>query len=175
MVEFPGPDELAPYYRSYLERLVAQPVEELLGRQADELRGCFRRMGPEQLGYRYAPGKWSSRQILGHLIDSERVFVYRASAFARGESAPLPGFDENAYVESGDFDARLIDGLLEEYSAVRAATLAALRGWSAPMLQRRGTANGVPFSVRSIPWIIAGHERHHLDVLRERYFLNSDR
>lgn len=131
-----------------------------------------RRLGalPEERAlHRYAVGKWSVKEVVGHLADAERIYAYRALRFARNDPTPLPGFDENRYVPEGRFDARPLRGLLEEWLAVRAATLALYRGMPAEALARGGVANGLRVSVRALAWVAAGHTLHHLVVLRERY------
>jgi uncharacterized damage-inducible protein DinB len=122
-----------------------------------------------QAMHRYAEGKWSVKEVIGHLADAERVFAYRALCIARGDQAALPGFDENSYVVNAQSDRRPFWEIVEELRAVRAATLALLHGFDPAAGERVGNANGRPVSVRALVWIIAGHELHHLGVLRERY------
>src|SRR2546429_697637 len=119
---------------------------------------------------------WSSdvcssdlKEVVGHVMDTERVFCYRALAFGRGDANPLPGFDEKAWVPPGRFDARPLKDLVVELDAVRRATIALFSGLDADALQRRGTANNNPITVRALAWIIVGHERHHVGIVRERY------
>ena len=119
--------------------------------------------------HRYAPGKWSVKEVLGHLCDTERIYAYRALRFARNDATPLPGFEEDDYVPAGRFDARPLRDLLDEWQAVRSATLALYRGLDGDALLRRGVANGNLISVRAMAWLAAGHALHHLGVLRERY------
>jgi uncharacterized damage-inducible protein DinB len=119
--------------------------------------------------HRYAPGKWSVKEVVGHVMDTERVFCYRALRFARADDKPLQGFDENAWVPAGRFDSRSLADLAGELDAVRRATIPLLRGLDTEALARRGTANNNPISVRALAWIIAGHERHHVGILHERY------
>ena len=120
--------------------------------------------------HRYAPGKWSVSEVVGHLADTERIFAYRALRFARNDATPLAGFDENQFVPPANFDARPLPDLAEELRAVRLASVALFRRLDDAALARRGTANQVEITVRALPWIIAGHERHHVAVLKERYF-----
>jgi hypothetical protein len=117
----------------------------------------------------YAPGKWTLKEILGHLIDDERIFAYRALCVARLDPAPLPGFDENAYVAATNFASRSIEDLLGEYRAVRAATIALFVSLTPDEWLRKGTVNGYTASVRGLAFHVAGHELHHLRVIRERY------
>ena len=124
--------------------------------------------------FAYAPGKWTIKEVLGHMGDAERVFAYRALTFARGESVPLPGFDEQAWTPASGARDRTVADLVDELAAVRRATLALLSHLPSTAPLCRGIANGREISVRALAWIIAGHERHHLRILRERY-LSSDR
>jgi len=117
----------------------------------------------------YAPGKWTSKQMLLHIIDTERVFAYRALRFARGDAQALAGFDENDYADNGGANARSMNDLLAEYAAVRAATLALVNSFTPEQLQQRGTANNAAVTVNALLYILPGHERHHLNVFRERY------
>ncbi|MFQ5676180.1 MAG: DinB family protein, partial [bacterium] len=142
---------------------------EALKSQRREMLDLLSSLNEEQALYRYAEGKWSVKEIVGHLIDAERVFVYRAMCFARKETAFLPGMDENYYVKNANFDKRALADLLDEYQNVRAATISFFANMDAETGLRRGTANESEFTVRSLLCIIAGHERHHLNFLKERY------
>jgi hypothetical protein len=119
--------------------------------------------------FRYADGKWSVREVVGHLADAERIFAYRILRIARGDATPLAGFDENVYVAAGDFERRPMPDVTGELRDVRQATLSLVRSLNETLVTRMGRANDVPVSVRAIAWIIAGHTAHHLEVLRERY------
>ena len=169
MISRPEPDEYAPYFGRYIaEAGETDPLTTMRG-QLETTAAAFAAVGEARAGYRYAPEKWSIRQILGHLADSERIFSYRALRMARADTTPLPGFDENDFVAAAEFDSRPLASLLEEWRAVRRATLTLFENLSEEATLRRGTASGGPMSVRALAWIIAGHERHHLAVLRERY------
>ena len=165
----PEPGEYAPFYRGYVERVPDRPLLEQLARQGEETRVWLAALPAEKAGYRYAPAKWSVTEVVGHVCDSERVFAYRALRIARGDATPLPGFDENAYVPVAKFDGRSLADLVGELRTARAATLALLRSLDPDAWRRRGTANGKPVSVRALAYMIPGHERHHLDILRTRY------
>jgi hypothetical protein len=165
----PGPDEYAPFYAGYIAKLPEGDVLVALARQQDETSMLFRGVSPERWHFRYAPGKWSVAEVLGHLCDTERIMSHRALRFARGDATPVPGFDENRYAPAGKFDARDQVDLVDEYEAVRAATLALFSHLPDDAPVRRGVANGTEVSVRALAHIIAGHERHHLGILRERY------
>ena len=122
-----------------------------------------------QGGHAYAPGKWTVKRLVQHLADGERLFCYRALCVARGDEQPLPGFDEDRYAAHDGSDSRTLAAIAADFAAVRAATLTLFAGLDAAAWARRGTANGAPISVRALPWLIAGHELHHLAVLHERY------
>ena len=141
----------------------------LMQAQLDEVRAAFGRFPEARGSYRYAPEKWSVKELLGHLSDVERIFCYRALRFARRDATPLPGFDENAYAPAMEADGRQLADLLGEWLDVRRATISFLRGLPAEAWTRRGIANGKEISVRALAYAIAGHARHHLEVLAERY------
>ena len=120
-------------------------------------------------GHRYAPGKWSVREVVGHLCDAERIFAYRLLRIARGDETPLAGFDENTYVPAGSFDARELNALIKEWMATRDSTITLVRGLPADAWTRRGVANGKAVTAASLAYIILGHVEHHLGILRDRY------
>ena len=165
----PAADEHAPYYARYIDLVPDVDLLDYLQRQM-EGTAAFLRAIPEALhGHRYAEGKWSIREMVGHIADTERIFAYRALRFARADQTPLAGFDENAYVPAGQFDRRPLAELIDEFEAVRRATVALVRGLQPEAWTRIGTANGKAISVRALVYIAAGHERDHLGTLRERY------
>jgi hypothetical protein len=168
-VERPPSSEYAPPFERYVSRVPEADVVDALGRQKDELRGALARVHGAFEGFRYADDKWSIRQVLGHLIDCERIFGYRAVCVARGETASLPGFDENAYVANASFDDVSLAELLDEFGHVRAGHVAFFRSLRPEAWRRIGTANAHPISARALAYIMAGHVRHHLGVLQERY------
>lgn len=169
MLQRPGPDEFAPFYRGYVDRVPPGDVLAHLFDQGERTRALLAAL-PEAKGiYCYAPGKWTVKRLVQHVVDGERLFCYRAMCIARGEQGPLPGFDENAYAELDGSDARSLALIVAEYASVRAATVALYRGMTDAVAARRGTANGKTVSVRALLWTTAGHELHHLAVLRERY------
>ena len=169
LAEHPAHDEYAPFYRRYVEAVPAGDVLTTLEQDLQELVPLLDAVNEQGAMHRYAEGKWSVKEVIGHLIDAERVFAYRAMSGARGEQQSLPGFDENAWVTQAGFDARTLNSLLGELTAVRRATLALFRSLDEAALLRRVTANGNPVSVRALAWIAAGHARHHTTLLRERY------
>src|SRR5213595_2158245 len=139
----PEPSEYVPYYETYLSKVPKGNLLTLLEDQRRETQQLLSGLSEAKALHRYAPGKWSIKEVVGHLMDTERVFCYRALAFARADANPLPGFDEKAWVPPGRLDA--------------------------DALERRGTANNNPITVRALAWIIVGHERHHVGIVRERY------
>lgn len=165
----PEPGEYDPFYQGYLARVVAGPIIPRLAAQAEELRTLLGRLRPDGTSYRYEAGTWSVKDVIGHLADSERIFGMRATCIARGETAGLPGFEQDQYVAEGEFDARTVDSLLRELEQLRGANVEMFSGLADDRWDRMGTANGAPISVRALAWILAGHLEHHLAVLRERY------
>lgn len=165
----PAPDEYAPYYGRYIEKVAEGDIVRTLQRQIGETVGALRAIPESKAGHRYAPGKWSIREVVGHLGDAERIFAYRALRIARGDETPLPGFDENAFVARARLDDRPFAGLVDEYEIVRAATVALFDSLFPEEWIRRGIASEKGVSVRALAWITAGHELHHLEVLRSRY------
>ena len=161
--------EYSPVYAKYVQVVPAGDVLASLESQLAGTVAVLDAFGEDGAGYRYAPGKWSVREVVGHVVDAERVFAYRAMCAARGETAALPSFDENAWVESADFERRTLASLMGELTAVRRATLALFRNLDDRALARRVVASGVPVTARALAWIIAGHELHHRRLLEERY------
>lgn len=168
-IERPGPDEYPAYFAPYVAELPDGHVLAVLEAQITEREPILRGLSDAVARRRYAPGKWSLKEVLGHVTDGERVFAYRALTFARGDKGPLPGFDENAWVPEGGFDDVPLDDLLDAFVAVRHETVRLFRGFSDEALLRRGTASTGEVSVRAIAFIIAGHEAHHRAVIAERY------
>ena len=171
-VEPPAPDEYGPAFAGYVARVPAgADLIDLLTRQLDATAA---RLGsvPESRGaYRYAPRKWSVKEVVLHMTDTERIMAYRALRIARGDATPLAGFDENAYAPLSGADAQPLAALVGALADVRRATISLLRLLPAEAWNRRGVASGLPVSVRALGWIIVGHERHHLEVLGARYGL----
>jgi hypothetical protein len=165
----PAPSEYAPYYGTYVNQVPDGDVLALLSSQLDDTAALLKGVPASRWGHRYAPGKWSVAQVVGHVIDVERVFGYRALRFARGDATPLPGFDENAWTPMAGYDRRPLPRIADELRATRQATLAFFRGLEDEAVGRRGSANNVEFTVGAIAWIIAGHERHHVKILTDRY------
>ena len=165
----PAEDEYAPYYATYIGRVPPGDLLDLFARQLADTAAFLAKIPPARAGHRYAPGKWSVKEVVGHLADTERVMSHRALRFGRGDPTPLPSFDEDRYVPESGADLRPLEELAREFAAVRQSTLALFHGLPVAAWTRRGEASGKMVSVRALACIIAGHEIHHLDVLRTRY------
>ena len=165
----PAANEYNPYYNTYISKVPGDDALHALESQIGPTLALLATVDETRAHHRYAEGKWSVKEVVGHLTDGERIFAYRALRFGRADFTPLPGFDENAYVPAGRFDSRSLRELAQGFGNVRAATLDLFRSLDPEALARTGAANNNPVSVRALAWIIAGHERHHLKILRERY------
>ena len=166
----PEAGEYAPSFADYVARVAEdEDIVAVLGTQLDQALTHLGRFPEARGDYRYAPEKWSVKEIVGHLCDTERVFAYRALRIGRGDTTPLPSFDDQAYVAEVRAGDRALAGLAAEWGDVRRATIALFRNLPAEAWQRRGTASDQPTSVRALAYVIAGHVRHHLQVLEERY------
>ncbi|HMK38690.1 MAG TPA: DinB family protein [Bacteroidota bacterium] len=169
MTSRPADAEFAPYFSRYISLVSENDVFAVLGNQPAELARLASRVAPDRERFRYAAGKWTIREVFGHLTDVERVFSYRAFCISRGEKAPLPSFDENDYVAHSRYNDHGLGDLLSEFTAVREASLMFLRRAENDAWERLGTAGDHPTSVRAMAYIMAGHVRHHIAVLRDRY------
>ncbi len=166
----PKPDEYAPMMGNYIKLVTDAPdIIALLQQQASDVFNLFNGLDNDKAMYAYGPDKWTLKQVLGHMIDAERTFAYRAFAFSRGQ-AELPGFDENIYVEMADFNSRSIHDLAAEFKVVRTANLYFVRALAEAQLAATAISNGIPTSVRALIYAMAGHIEHHLNIVRERYF-----
>jgi hypothetical protein len=169
MITAPDRTEAAEYYFTYIDKVSRGDICEILQAQLTETLALLNGISEEQSRRRYAPDKWSIRQVLGHLNDTERLFVFRALWFARGFDTPLPSFDQNVAVSTAASDERSWTSHVEEFRAVRSATVAFFRNLPAEAWTRSGIASGNPFTVRALAYIAAGHVTHHLGILRSRY------
>lgn len=165
----PGAGEYAEFYAGYVKRVPAGDVVATIRDQLAETLTMLRGVDSSRTTSGYAPGKWSIRDVVLHMADTERVMAYRALRIARADPTPLASFDENAWTPMAGANARSMDSLLAELEATRRATVAMLEGLPPEAWARVGTASGKSVSVRALAWIIAGHERHHVAVIRERY------
>jgi hypothetical protein len=165
----PLESEYAPYYQSYVAHVSETDILPVLRSQMDELDVLLEHVEPKRETFRYAEGKWSIRELVGHLIDAERVFGYRTFCIARGEQQNLPGFDQNVYMLTAPYDRIELEDLLSELRLIRLGNIAMLRTLDEEAWSRTGTANDNQITVRALAFIIAGHVRHHMGVLREKY------
>ncbi|HXG89352.1 MAG TPA: DinB family protein [Vicinamibacterales bacterium] len=165
----PGPDEYAEFHKGYVAAVAHEPDGlAALERQHPSLE-ALRRLSASQSSYRYAEGKWTVREMVGHLADAERVMAYRLLRVARGDKTPLPGFDENAFVSAARAEQRGLTDLVDELVSVRQATLTLVRSLDHSALAERSVVNNWPLSARGLVFIIAGHFAHHVKILRDRY------
>lgn len=169
MIGPPAKNSYASFYANYVSLVPENAVLPVLEQQNQSLQAVATSVIAERETFRYAPGKWTIREVVGHMGDAERVFGYRAFAIGRGSREPLPGFDENTFVASAGFNQRSLTTLVEEFIKVRDANLEFLRSLEAGAWDQVGIANGSPVSVLALAYILAGHVRHHLRVLRDRY------
>ena len=167
ILDRPAPGEYGAYYGGYIASVPDGDLLALLERE--ETRALLGGITDEAARRRYARGKWSIKEVVGHIADTERVMSYRALRFGRGDPTPLPGFEQEDFVRGSASDGIPLATLLDDLSAVRRATLSLFRGFSEEALARQGTASGMPFTVRALATVITGHERHHMRILRERY------
>jgi hypothetical protein len=165
----PNEDEYAPFYGGYVNLVPGGDVRQQLRAQLHETLATLTGVSDAVANKAYGPGKWTLKEVVGHMSDAERVFAYRLLRIARADETPLPGFDENMWVPASGANVRTLDSLLLEFVSVRAATLSLLESLSADAWVRRGTASGKTISVRALAYVVAGHERHHLRIIRERY------
>jgi hypothetical protein len=166
----PKPDEYAPYYEKYVSLVTADDIMSALDRQGPETAALLAARKEAERDFRHAPGKWSVKEALGHLVDTERVFSYRALRIARNDQTPMEGFEQDDYVRFGPFSQCSRAALIEEFTSVRKATLSLFRGLDEAAWMRRGVANKNEVSVRALAYITAGHELHHRKIFQERYF-----
>lgn len=165
----PGTDEVPPYAAEYVARVPDGDIVDILSRQIAETVALLESIPEANADYRYGPEKWSIKEVVGHMSDAERVFAYRALRFSRADTTPVEGFDENTYVVHGPFTRTTLASLTNELEHIRRSTLHLFANLDSEAMDRRGTANGLEVSVRGLAFIIAGHENHHLNILRTRY------
>ena len=165
----PAPTEHAPAFSHYVSLVAEGDIIQTLEQQLENSLSLLRTIPSDKANFRYAPDKWSVKELLGHLIDSERIFSYRALSFARNDQTNLPGYEQDDYVREGNFDSRDFTELVEEFATIRRATIQLFRPLNETEWLRHGKANDNDVSVRALAYIIAGHELHHISVLRSRY------
>ena len=165
----PAQGEHNPYYSKYVDLVEGEDVLSALKSQLRETIAFLNCVSNEESMSRYAPGKWSVREVVGHMIDTERIFAYRALRIARGDTTPLPGFEQDDFIRGGSFDKIRWSALIEEFDLVRRGNILMFSGFSDEAWARTGTASNSPVSARALAWIIAGHELHHRRVIEEKY------
>lgn len=165
----PTTSEYAPFYGTYIRKVKEENTLEALESSFQEAKHFLPALPTEKADYRYAEGKWTVKELLQHMIDTERIMAYRALAIARNDKTPLPGFDENAYVEILDVSHRSMTEMVAEFLELRNSTLSLFRSFTDKELHRQGTMSGNATSARAVGYIIAGHQLHHFQILEERY------
>ena len=165
----PHPDEAAAYYFTYIDQVSGDNPLQVIETQLDDCRQFFSTISEEKSQYRYAPGKWSIRQVLNHITDTERAFIFRALWFARGFDIPLPSYDQEIAAAGANADAISWGAHVEEFLRVRLATISFFQNLPAQAWMRTGIASGNPFTVRALAFIIPGHVTHHLKIVQQRY------
>jgi len=166
MIDKPQPGEYPPFGDKYVNLVPDANVLELMEQLKDSTHQFFTSISDEVAAQPYAPGKWTVKQVIGHMIDTERTFAYRAMVFSRN-NIELPGFDQDIYVNNTDFNSRSVKDLADEFKAVRESNLFLFRAMSKDQLTRKGVASGNPTSVRGMIYMTAGHELHHLNIFKE--------
>lgn len=169
IMDRPETDEFYSYYNTYISLIVGNEVMPILEAQPAELRAMFSAVAEEKGGFAYEPGKWSIKEVLSHLIDGERIFAYRILRISRGDETPIEGFEQDGYIENSNANNRSFAELLEEFDLQRRSNLLLLKNISDEDSHRMGTASEKPISVRALVYIAAGHVRHHVNILKERY------
>ena len=165
----PGLHTIPNYYHAYVNLVTEEDLLTALERQMLNTILFLRTIPAELESYRYLPAKWTLKEVVGHMLDTERIMAYRALRFSRRDATPLPGFDENWYAPLANTEARSLEDMISEFEAQRRSTVLLFKSMSLSMLELNGTANGLSLTVSGLGWIIAGHELHHMQVIRERY------
>ncbi|KON89894.1 damage-inducible protein DinB [Sporosarcina globispora] len=169
MLKTPETNEYAPYYEKYVSSVPDGDLLQILDDQMKETMNLVKDLNEDQAHFRYAPEKWTVKEVIGHITDTERIMSCRLLCIGRGEMAKLPGYDDNEYVKNGHFNRFSIQELLEQLSLVRQNTIALLKSMDEEALLKRGNANGTEVTARAIAYIIAGHELHHRTLIKDRY------
>jgi hypothetical protein len=165
----PDETEYLPYYGKYISLVPDVEILSQMSKQAEDTLALLHSIPESQGGFRYAPGKWSIRELVGHLIDTERIFAYRALRFSRNDRTPLTGYEQDDYVLNASFNDYPLNDLAAEFESVRRSTVFLFKHLNEQAWTRRGIANESEASVRALAYIIAGHELHHMQILRDRY------
>lgn len=167
--EYPESTEYAHFYSTYVELVEKANIITILNNQMHEVFTLMNSVPGDKAYFKYAPDKWTLKEVLGHMIETERLFSYRAFAISRGDTQPLPGMDQNEYMEGNNYNKRTLANLSNEYLAVRVSTIHLLSSMTKEMIARKGNASGTDVTVRALAFIIAGHDIHHLNIIKEKY------
>ena len=165
----PSPGDYSTYYENYIKLIEGDDILKILNEQSKKTQDILNSFSEHRGNFRYADRKWTIKEVVGHLLDTERVFAYRALCIARGEKKTLPGFDQDDYVSGGNFNRRELFDLNYEFRLLRESNLLLFRSFTPEMLKLKGFANESSVTVFAILFIIAGHEKHHMNILREKY------
>ena len=169
MLQKPQPNEYNEYYQGYIDLVKDTEILKTLEHQFQEFKTLLASIDEEKSNFRYETGKWSIKEVLGHLIDSERIFSYRALRIARNDNQPLPGFEQDDYIKNSNYDGVSFKHLAEEFALLRAANILMFVGFTDEMWPRKGTVDNKAVSVRALVYILAGHTQHHWNILKEKY------
>jgi len=165
----PVEGEYLPYQISYISKVADGDLISIMKKNIEETTALLNSLPEEKISYRYAEGKWDIAEVLQHLIDTERIMCYRALRFARNDKTELPGFEQDDYVKEANTGERKFIEMLEEFAAVRASTISLFESFNDTLLNRSGVANKGTVKVKSLAYVIAGHELHHVGIIKERY------
>lgn len=171
MLKPPSREEYPAYYEGYIGMVPEGSLLDILSKQIDDITALFTGISEIQANYRYALGKWTLKEVIGHITDTERIMSYRLLRISRGDQTPLAGYDDEQYVKEALFQSSSIADLLEDFTAVRRSTLSLLKGLSEEAWNRKGFANNGEISVRALAYIIAGHELHHIKIIKNKYLI----
>lgn len=174
MIKRPEKTDYPPFYETYIKLIQTSDVIPLLENQGHDFFAFVKEIDPSNGDFKYAEGKWSVKEVIGHIIEVERIMAYRALAISRGDSQSLPGMDENLYIKNSNYKNSQLADLAEEFNHVRKANIYFFKSLNHEMINRKGMANGNEITVAALVYIIAGHLSHHLHILRERYLLGTN-
>ena len=173
VIEKPGTDEYNEYYQGYVSQVTESDLLGVLTAQPNDVGAVFGSLDESKGTFSYAEGKWTIKEMLSHIVDGERHFAYRVLRISRGDTTPIEGFEQDLYIENSHANERTFEDMVAEFAELRSANLRQLRNFDEANWLRRGTASGNPFTVRALGYIMAGHVRHHLKILQERYLVGS--
>lgn len=171
MLKRPARGEFVDFYHTYISKVPEGDIIEILRTQCDETVALLAGIDELKADFRYAPGKWTIKEVAGHMLDTERLFSFRAMTFARNDPGPLPGMEQENYIQNGHFEQRPLADIVEEFRLQRQANILLFRSFDDEVTMRKGTASGFEFTVRALIYIVAGHERHHTLILKDRYLV----